>query len=255
MRILMKRWLFVLMGCGPLLAAGQEAASMRGWRVHLDGGTVLWGTLLPAADSGVVVLMLPEGIPVSIPSRRIRRKVLEEVRWQLLPSGKRILMQGPLWDVGFHVWAGTTAAANGARGEATAGIGLSLARLYRFSSGWQVGGGAQLSLLDHVFLPVFAEAGWGPLPPKNTQWYVRMRAGYGLPIAEFFDGNNGYTYLGGVFLQPALGLRLAQRWRKGLQIEVALMWQYNEGHIDWWWEDSIDRIWYRRGGVAIHWSF
>ncbi|RMD70080.1 MAG: hypothetical protein D6818_09550, partial [Bacteroidetes bacterium] len=74
-------------------------------------------------------------------------------------------------------------------------------------------------------------------------------------IAEYFDGNNGYTYLGGVFLQPVVGLRFAQRWYKGLQIEAGAMWQYSEGHIDWWWENSVDRIWYRRLALALKWSF
>lgn len=247
-----KRWLFVLLWCGPLLAAGQEEVGVRWWQVQLDGGTILSGVLSPVTDSDSMVLVLAEGISVSIPSSRIRRMILVPGSWQLLPSGKHILRHGPLWNVGVHVWAGTTAGAGG--GRATAGIGLSMARLYRFSRGWQVGGGMQLSLLEHVFLPVFAEGGWGPPSPEKTRWYVRMRVGYGLPIGEFFDGNDGYTYLGGAFLQPTVVLRLAQRWGKGLELATGPMWQYSKRRVDWW-EDAIDRIWYRRWTVAMHWSF
>lgn len=234
-------------------AQAQEFVQL--WRVQLDGGTVLTGTLADRAESGKVVLVLPEGIEVAIPSDRIRRMEIDEARWRLLPSGKRILAKGPMWTMGLHLLAGTTASANGVGGEPTVGLGFSMARLYQYPSGLQVGGGVQLNLLDNVFLPVFAEAGWQRPAGKSAALYVTMRAGYGLPIAEYFDGNNGYTYVGGAFLQPAVGLRFAQRWYKGLQIEAGAMWQYSEGHIDWWWENSVDRIWYRRLALALKWSF
>ncbi len=237
------------------VAFAQEQAVVQLWRVQLDGGTVLTGTLTDRAESGEVVLVLPEGIEVAIPSDRIRRMETDAARWRLLPSGKRILAKGPMWTTGLHLLGGTTASANGVGGEPTAGLGFSVARLYQYPSGLQLGGGVQLNLLDNVFLPVFAEAGWQRPAGKSVALYASLRAGYGLPIAEYFDGNDGYTYLGGAFVQPVVGLRFAQRWYKGLQLEAGTMWQYSEGHIDWWWENSVDHIWYRRLALALKWSF
>ncbi|GEM_PF-5782611 len=246
----MKYMSFLLALCGALVALGQEPDAVSWWRVKLNGGTVLSGIVVSSADTGLV-LQLPEGIEVAIPTEKILGMTLERGQWQLSPSGKRIFQRGPLWQLGFHLLGGSTAGSN----SATMGVGFSIARLHQLSHGWQLGGGLQLSLLDDVFLPVFAEIKRMAAPKKDVGLYGSMRLGYGLPIAEYFDGDNGYTYHGGAFVQPAVGLRLAQRWHKSLQLEAGFMWQYSERHLDWWWEDILERIWYRRVLLSVHWAF
>ena len=222
--------------------------------IHLKDGSKVQGHIVDA-NADLVKIILKDGGELLVPSENIVS--MKDPRRQISIDDQGIQTQIKGWFFHPQIYfltafrAGTSIDSDKVRNA----MGRNFTVGYLLNRHFGIGVGAGLDFYEKTMLPLSVNIR-GDITKKNPSVYYSLTGGYSLPSGEWFDNDdNEYTFKGGAFYYPALGLKFSYKKPYALTVDIGYNFQHQDREFDWWRGEATEKVIYKslaiRAGIQF----
>lgn len=217
--------------------------------VYLTNGSILRGTIIAYDLDVELTLLLPNGIEVKVPAKRIEKVIqLRYGKTKKVKNEEYAFKERGVYNATmFHLSPGRTADNNPALG-----ISLYHSTGFQFNRFLGIGGGIgvdsyNVSQFETVY-PLYAEARGYFLSNWSSPFYS-VATGYGFAFRN--QDNSIIAARGGFFAHPSVGYRLSAKKTSNWTWALGMKFQNAQWTRQIWNGQEVQTMWYKRVTLKV----